>query len=207
MGEPADAGRDARRPAAGRPRRPGGPAILDEAKPQAATVQASIATLNTAICSTGTARRHHRRLTRLCLLATEDASGVPSSRRLDRYARPVAANRARRFVRPVADSAGSGASSTTSAPSSGPRSKQRGVVAPTAAQPRCRCNVTVCSPCPAAAATRSTTSCRRAVRATPASATTKSRDGCADGASMSRRSCCATSRSAPRSTPAGPPAG
>ena len=41
-------------------------AILDEAKPQAATVQASVATLNTAICSSGISRRA---LGRRCMVA------------------------------------------------------------------------------------------------------------------------------------------
>ncbi len=50
------------------------------------------------------------------------------------------------------------------------------------------------------AATPSTTWCRRADRATPASATTRSPAGCADGDSTSGRSCCATLRSVPRST-------
>ena len=91
------------------------------------------------------------------------------------------------------------ASSTISATSSGPRSRRRGADARTAARATRHCSATACWRSPEAVATRSTTSCRRADRATPASATTKSPAGCAASGSMSAPSCCVISRSAPGS--------
>ena len=69
----------------------------------------------------------------------------------------------------------------------------------TAVSPIGPCSATVSWRSLVEADTHSTTWCQRAVRATPASATTRSPPGCVVGDSTRERSCCATFRSVPRS--------
>ena len=96
---------------------------------------------------------------------------------------------------PASASVGWTASSTTSARRNGLRSPRPGVAAPTAARPTGRCNVTASSRSRVAGATRWTTSRRPADRATPASATTRSPDGCVASGWTSAPSWSATTRS------------